>query len=70
MAKVEETHPWITGICGVRSKTARSFPAGLIVTLPVRFPMTTSNWRDWIGELQIVSEEVRRKLRVKNDGLV
>jgi hypothetical protein len=56
--------------CVVRSKTARSFPAGLIVTGPARFPLTTCSWREWIGELQIISEEDRRKLRVKNDGLV
>jgi hypothetical protein len=69
MAKVEETRHWITEIRGVRSKTARTFPAGLKVTLPARFPMTYS-WREWFGELQITSEEVRRKLRVKNYGLV
>jgi hypothetical protein len=67
MAKVEETCYWITGICGVRSKTART---GLIVTLPVRFPVTTCSWREWFAGLQIASEEVRRKLRVKNVGLV
>ena len=38
MAKVEESRHWSTVICGVRSKTARSFPAGLIVTFARAVP--------------------------------
>ena len=62
MAKVEETRHWISG---VRCKTARRFLEGQIVTLSVRFRMTTCSWREWIGDLHIVSEEARRKLRAK-----